>query len=61
MRFGFFGRPPSFPFARELRAFAAVEMLPMSAPTLIFFPQLGQFIFIRIVTKSITYLLGYAT
>lgn len=42
MRFGFFGRPPSFPFSRELRAFAGVETLPMSAPTLISFPQCGQ-------------------
>jgi hypothetical protein len=38
-----FGRPPSFPFVRQLRAFAGVETLPMSAPTLISFPQCGQF------------------
>jgi hypothetical protein len=44
MRLGFFGRPPSFPFSRELRAFAGVETLPMSAPTLISLPQCGQFI-----------------
>jgi hypothetical protein len=47
MRFFFFGRPPSLPFARELRAFAGVETLPMSAPTLMSFPQYGQFMSLR--------------
>lgn len=42
-RLGFLGRPPSFPLARAAFAFAAVETLPMSAPTLISFLQCGQF------------------
>jgi hypothetical protein len=43
-RLGFFGLPPSLPFSLDDRALALDFTLPMSAPTLISFPQCGHFI-----------------